>query len=221
MTTPYKIDGPVDIGDSGQNSSIYGNVFLPNVGGDQNVLYTNSSNEVLGLAPGTEGQVLSIVGGSLAWASSAEASGFGFASYDGTVSGINGTDKLLTTWSTSAPGYDTTSGAFDSATGVFTVPVGGTGYYLITGTVTYSSVNCVGQRVVTAMKNGTTPLRSSFSYAAPRSADLSSLTVTIVSSLAAGDTVGIYIKNTSGSSTTIANSVAAPAGTSFAIVRMK
>jgi hypothetical protein len=146
MSGQYYIDGPVSLGTTATTTSINGNIVLTNTttsAGD--LVYANGSNIItrLGitnngiliggatapswLAAGTDGNVLTMVAGSPAWAAaSTDASQYGFMVFkNANQTAIGSTPVVLATWDAAVyadPEYDSTSGAFVPATGIFTVP---------------------------------------------------------------------------------------------------
>jgi len=167
----YQIDGPTQIGTTGQLNEILGNARLTNITSNPgDIVYANGSNNLTALAPvasslllmnpagtaptwlgpGTNGYALTMSAGAPVWASqSPEVSGYGFmAVKNGAQTGIINTPTVIAPWVTpptaSSGQYDTTSGGFNATTGVFTVPAtpsAGTKKYNIEANISFTQTS--------------------------------------------------------------------------------
>lgn len=194
----YVINGPTQIGDTGQLNEILGTLQLSDVCtaiGD--IIYSSDAAGLMVALPiGTAGQVLTVVGGIPAWAT-ATTTETGFSAIkSGTQGPIAApfTDTTVDTWSVAAPYYDTSAGDFVPATGVYTASTAGS-VNVRCGISLLSSTNS-GSRSVSIRYNGTTNV---FTMTAQPSANNSIPTFLHASSsllLAATDTVEVAITST-------------------------
>lgn len=202
----YYIDGPVQVGTVATTTTVRGNVTLSDTttsAGD--IVYANSSNILqrlaitnngvmigtptapVWLAPGTNNQVLTMVSGSPAWAApQADASQYGFfvtkASPEITTTGTS--EAVIGNWKVgpyTSPEYDSTSGQFDPATGIFTIPGTTSDISLwnanvgVTFTQSSNNNNQVTDVHVARILLGTTVIGATRLFPAPRNNNLSTL----------------------------------------------
>lgn len=236
MSGTYEITGPTTIGTTSQQNEILGSVKLTDVS-VSSILTTDAGNIVtpfsLGalttgsiieadgagaltsLAPGSNGQVLTVVAGVPSWANSGEAGTFSFsATKNGNQTGIT-TPAVVTTWSVTTPFFDGTSGAFDAATGIFTVATAG--YYQVTANVGATNNSNAGSRILSVFRNGTTDVATSVFQPTPNIAISQSACITTLLSLGIGDTIAIKYGNASGAAT---STVLGTAQTTFSVARV-
>ena len=134
----YIINGPTQIGDSGQLNEIIGTLRLDYLNSVGAMTYSNTINgDMVALPIGSAGQVLRVVSGIPTW-SNFTTTETGFSARVATFTAplaapftelTVGDDvgQAGVTWSTStAPEFDTTGGAFSTTTGVYTSPNSGT-----------------------------------------------------------------------------------------------
>lgn len=123
------------------------------------------------------------------------------------------TPVILTNWSTStSPFYDSTSGGFSAATGVFTNP-NAIGKYNISASVSFTETSNSGYRILQVI---VTPNAGSATVALQRAQESqsatslpSSINISGLLKLATGDTVKIQLFSTSSGTTTAIANVAA------------
>lgn len=147
-TLNFNADGPVD------NTINKIQNFVVTTAGDTLYRAAGVNNYLERLPIGTAGQVLTVAGGLPSWASSSSSafgSGVFTAFVTASVAGIPtsragganpGTwftlNNTYVTWSTAAPGNDPDA-VFTTASGTFTVPVGGAGTYSFDAVVTFDA----------------------------------------------------------------------------------
>lgn len=194
----YIINGPTQIGDTGQLNAILGDVRLSDIAttlGD--MVYVNASGNLTQLSIGSAGEVLTVVAGIPSW-ETATTTETGFSAIK---SGTQGplaapfTNTTITTWSVAAPYYDTTGGDFVPATGVYTSSTAGT-VNVRAGVSLLSSTNG-GNRSASVRYNGTTNVFTVTSQPSANNAIPLFLTISSGISLAATDTVELVVSSTS------------------------
>lgn len=228
------IIGNISLGATGVTTSLSGNITMPDAltaagqipyrgatflqglsAVDKGIL-TTSTTTPSWVAPGSNGQVLTMVAGSPAWSSSGESGGYGFlARKTGTQAGISSA-TTVTTWSTSSnPEYDTTSGAFVGATGLYTVS--DTGYYTINAAVQLTQSSNAGAHTMTIVSDPAgvpTTLFTRTVQAAASNSQPTVLSICTNANLTAATVLAVQVSTSSGTIT-----VAATPATWFGVVR--
>jgi hypothetical protein len=152
----YVIDGPVDLGSITTATNIHGNVTLVDAGGTAGgtIYYANNLGFVTALAPvtngvligglipsyvtGTNSQVLSIVGGVPTFTAAPLGVDSGFSATKVAGDSFTTTPSIVGNWTTATTSsFDTSSGAWNSTTGIFTV--GTAAKYILDVYIAYSN----------------------------------------------------------------------------------
>ena len=204
----YKVSGPTQIGDTGQLNDIQGDVRLSDITttyGD--IVYANGSNDLQRLAPSTADFVLTTqaAGAAPVWkdvnsiVTGSSLSPVVSAVKSGAQAGITTVATTIASWSTAAPGFDDSGGAFNTATGVFTASVAGV--YKLVCNIGFTNTSNAGDRVVDTFLNGVTVWNErSFQP----TGSVASNQVTILNSLLSlgiGDTIQVRIYRSGGAGT--------------------
>jgi len=222
MAGTYVINGPTTIGTAAQLNEILGTLKLTNVtAATGDIIFRDGTTNMVRLPIGAANDVLTTVAGVPAWtASGGEASKYGFMARKNTDQGGIGAVATVIAgvggWSTASPGYDTTAGDFSTATGVFTVPVGGTAKYMVIVEVSHNADNNSGDRSIAIRVNAVEVIRATFQPTAG-AVNFNPNSLHSNLSLVAADTVDVVIYRTGGSATL---NVKASPETSFSIVRL-
>lgn len=201
----YIINGPTQIGDTGQLNEILGTLQLSDVctaTGD--IIYSsNAAGLMVALPIGTAGQVLTVAGGVPTWVT-ATTTETGFAAIkSGTQGPIAApfADTVITTWSVAAPYYDTTGGDFAPLTGIYTASTAGS--VNVRAGVSLLSTNNGGSRSLSIRYNALTNVYTATAQPSANNTIPLSLTVSAGLILSATDTVTVAVTSTAaaGSST--------------------
>ena len=152
----YRINGPTDIGNTGQQNLIQGDTKLQDAGFAQGtVYYANASGILTGLSPGTLGNVLTTqgAGANPTWASaSATSNGFSVGKTAGDT--FSNTEVVIGNWNTTTPTGVTLNPFFNTGAPVLTLVSGIfipdiTGVYQIDAHIIYTNTNNSGDRTLT------------------------------------------------------------------------
>lgn len=124
----YIINGPTQIGDTGQLNEILGDLQLSDVctaTGDL-IYSSNAAGLMVALPIGTAGQILTVAGGVPTWAGASNVEE-GFSARKTGTQAVTGTPADIAGWSTAtAPEFDTTGGDWVNASGLYTASLAGT-----------------------------------------------------------------------------------------------
>lgn len=139
-----------------------------------------------------------------------------FARKTGTQGGITTTPTIITNWSAStSPEYNTSSGNFNTTTGVFTVTA--TGIYSIDCNISFLNTATTGDRIV-EIYNGTTAILRKQFQSSSSSASIQQCNITGTVTLNSGDAISVRIYRTATGTATI--TVQTTPGTWFGIYRL-
>ena len=222
----YVIDGPTIIGDVGTNNTLQGTLTLPQVctaTGDL-IYSSNAGGLMTRLAIGTAGQVLTVSGGLLpSWAPAGTPSttGIAFSAFKSGTQNISSaasssTTAQITSWSTSSPGYDNTSGLFSSSN--FTPTV--TGTYLVVCKVAFTDTNNTGSRTLLVVDTtSSTTLAQRQNQPNPDIALNQQLDFSVPLALTSGHVIQLQMTVTSGSTGNTSTILASPS-TWWSVIRL-
>lgn len=139
-----------------------------------------------------------------------------FARKTGTLAGITTTPTIITNWSIStSPEYDTTAGAFNTTTGVFTVSI--SGIYILDCNVSFTNTAATGDRIV-EIYNGTSIILQKQFQPSSSTASIQDCDITGTVKLNAGDAISVRIYRTSTGTSSI--TVQASPRTWFSVYRL-
>jgi hypothetical protein len=160
-------------------------------------IYSSSGSTPARLGIGSTGQVLTVAGGIPSWATPAGGVTFSgcslYKSANQSVANNTGTAITFDTEVFDTDGYHSTS----SNTSRITIPTGKTGYYLISGTLSYA-FNATGGRWCFVKKNGAAYIGSWSMQAATASGQWTAGAISNIAYLAAADYVEIFAEHTAG-----------------------
>lgn len=222
----YIINGPVIVGDNGQNTTIRGNLFTPNLTnatGDLIYCSNGGTGALSKLAATTNGFVLTLAAGLPSWAAAANSSTtpLSFSAFkSGTQAIVTGagatTTTQITTWSTASPGFDGTGGQF--ATSNFTPTV--TGTYLFTAGVSFTDTGNSGSRsILIRDTTAAATLASRQFQPTPDIAINQQVDICVALTLTATNVIQLQLSVTTGASGTTSTIQASPA-TFWSVVRL-
>lgn len=242
MSGTYVISGPTTIGTTGQQNEILGTAKLTDLSTASSILLADASKVITpfglsgltagaiieadgsgslqSLAPGSTGDVLTVVAGVPAWAAPVSASSLGFcATKNGNQASIT-TPAVITTWdTTAAPYFDNSSSAFDPLTGIFTAPAAGV--YYVEATVGATNTSNAGSRVLSLELNGTTDVAKTVFQPTPNTSVPQRAVVARMLSLALNDAITVKYGNVSGAAvSTVLGTPTTEYQTSFSVTRM-
>lgn len=160
----YEISGPVDLGTTGQQTQILGDVSLNDVTTAQGAIVYSGAGPQFNLTElliGTAGDVLTVAGGVPTWApNSAGDAGYGFMMKKNGNTLYNTSPAVINGWATTGTGcFDTstTLGTLNITNGTFTVSKAGK--YQINVGITFSQASNAGSRQIDVY-NGTNIIAS-------------------------------------------------------------
>lgn len=221
----YIINGPVIIGDTGQNTTIKGNLFTPdltNATGDLIYCSNGGTGALSKLAATTNGFVLTLAAGLPSWAAAANSSTtpLSFSAFkSGTqaiAAGIGATTtSQITTWSTAAPGFNN-SATFASSN--FTPSV--TGTYLFTAGVSFTDTGNSGSRsILIRDTTAAATLASRQFQPTPDIAISQQVDICVALSLTATNIIQLQFSVTAGASA-VTSTIAASPATFWSVIRL-